>query len=125
MDRLKGLEGMSEREFRDRYMVLDEYEERKIEKVTNTIVDWLDYGGKLTTDNLLNFYMKDLCKSEEVIKAVHSLVQRKLLVRGKMLVVYPNINLTYSNYNNKVVDYHVYQAVPILVPTPFKWGDEE
>lgn len=109
------------REFKDKYMVLEEYEQREIENVTNSIVDWLDYGGSLTTHNILNLYMKNISKSEEVIKAVHSLVQRKLLMRGKILIVYPCINKTYSNCINTVVDYHVYQAIPFNVP---RRGDE-
>ena len=113
---------MTEREFNDKYMVLNESEQRDIEKVVNAIVDWLDYGGYLTTHNILNYYMKNLRKSEEIIKAVRSMVQRKLFIRGKMLVVYPQINLMYSNHMNTVVDYHVYRAVPILVPVR---GDED
>lgn len=112
---------MTEREFKDKYMVLDESEQRDIEKVVNAIVDWLDYGGCLTTHNILNYYMKNLRKSEEYIKAVHSMVQRKLLVKGKMLVVYPQINHMYSNHINTVVDYHIYKAVPFSIPLG---GDE-
>lgn len=121
MNWFKRIEERKRKEFNNTYMVLNDYEQQDIEKVINSIADYLEFCGIMTTQGIFN-YMKNIRFSEEYLKAVHSGVQRKLLERGKMLVAYPSINLVYSNHMNKVFDTYIYQAVPILVPDK---GDEE
>ena len=105
----------SKEDFNKKYMVVDKQYEHEIEEVTDEIVQYLAQGGTLTTNDIFR-RMSGVRFSEDFVKAVHSMVCRKLNNCGRVLVCYPHIDITYSTPMNVVVDYYVYQATPIDVP---------